>query len=119
MFQAALSFLDPGEGSPASPGTAHYSPSGETLGTTKASCQPGRSAPGAGREDHEQQIEVFNPPALHPVGLIPAGLVTPNPSLPRESAPGRCGAMPNNCTLPYINLMTWRRQQQEPYEGDG
>lgn len=53
------------------------------LGTTKASCQLSRSAPGVGREDHEQQIEVFNPPTLCPVGLIPAGLVLCNSSSPR------------------------------------
>lgn len=56
-----------GKGSPAHPGIAHCSPCGEALGTRKASCQLGRSTPGTGREDHEQQIEAFNPPALHPL----------------------------------------------------
>ena len=81
-FRQPSVFQTPSKGSPACPSIAHCSPRGNALGTMKASCQPGRSAPGVGREDHEQQIEAFNPLALCPIGLIPAGSVPCNPMLP-------------------------------------
>lgn len=74
------------------------------LGIMKASCQPGKSPPGADTEDHEQQIEVIDCPTLCATGLIPVGLVTRKPLHLRVlwSCTSQTGSLFQGAMKPYI-----------------